>query len=106
VNLPWVGTPTSCILRTHLEKLFASAGREYQQGRTADGESAIRSMVASGMGAGLMRLDQAEQGARNGELAIWNGWRSHTWLCWIAPVDGKRAVSVDAVRGAVMEAWA
>lgn len=106
VSLPWVGTPTSCILRVHLEKLFASAGREYQQGRTADGESAIRSMVASGMGAGLMRLDQAEQGARNGELAIWNGWRSHTWLCWIAPVDGKRAVSVDAVRGAVMEAWA
>jgi DNA-binding transcriptional LysR family regulator len=104
-NMPWVGTPPSCILRVHLEKLFAGAGREYRQGRTADGESAIRSMVASGMGAGLMRLDQAEQGERNGELAIWNGWRSHTWLCWVARGEGKRPVAVEAVRSAVMEAW-
>jgi len=105
-NLPWVGTPPSCILRVHLEKLFAGAGREYRQGRTADGESAIRSMVASGMGAGLLRLDQAEQGERHGELAIWKGWRSHTWLCWVAPSGGRRPVAVDAVRSAVMEAWA
>jgi hypothetical protein len=62
-------------------------------------------MVASGMGAGLMRLDQAEQGERNGELAIWNGWRSHTWLCWVARGEGKRPVAVEAVRSAVMEAW-
>jgi hypothetical protein len=63
-------------------------------------------MVASGLGAGLLRLDQAEQGERNGELSIWKGWRSHTWLCWVAPSEGKRAVAVDAVRSAVMEAWA
>jgi DNA-binding transcriptional LysR family regulator len=105
-EMPWVGTPPSCILRVHLEKLFAGAGREYRPGRTADGESAIRSMVASGMGAGLLRSDYAEQGERNGELAIWKGWRSHTWLCWVAPEGGKRPVAVEAVRGAVMEAWA
>lgn len=106
-DMPWVGTPPSCILRVHLEKLFAGAGREYRPGRTADGESAIRSMVASGMGAGLLRSDYAEQGERNGELAIWKGWRSHTWLCWVAPAEGKqRPVAVEAVRSAVMEAWA
>jgi len=104
-HMPWVGTPPSCILRVHLEKLFAGAGREYRPARTADGESAIRSMVASGMGAGLLRVDQAEQGERNGELAIWKGWRSHTWLCWVEPAGGKRAVAVEAVRGAVFEAW-
>ena len=106
VNLPWVGTPATCILRVHLERLFAGVGREYRQGRTADDESAIRSMVASGMGAGLMRIDQAEQGERNGELAIWKGWRSHTWLCWVESAEGKHAVAVDAVRSAVLEAWA
>lgn len=105
-ELTWVGTPPSCILRAHLEKLFALAGRDYRQGVTADGESAIRSMVASGMGAGLMRLDQAEQGERQGELKIWNGWRSHTWLCWLAPAGGQRSAAVEAVRGAVFDAWA
>ena len=105
MRMPWVGTPPSCILRTHLEKLFVGAGRPYLQGRTADNESAIRSMVASGMGAGLLRLDQAEQGQRNGELAIWDGWRSRTWLCWLAGED-RHAAAVDAVRTAVLETWA
>jgi hypothetical protein len=58
------------------------------------------------MGAGVMRLDQAVQAERNGEMRIWNGWRSHTWLCWLAAEDGKRADAVEAVRRAVLEAWA
>jgi DNA-binding transcriptional LysR family regulator len=105
VSLPWVGTPASCVLRAHVDSLFASIGREYKPTQTADSESIMRSMVASGLGAGLLRLDQAQQGERNGELAIWPGWRSHTWLCWLAPA-GKLPVAVEAVRGAVFEAWA
>jgi DNA-binding transcriptional LysR family regulator len=66
----------------------------------------MRSMVASGMGAGLLRLDQATQAERAGELAIWGGWRSHTWLCWVAPAGGEQPAAVAAVRGAVLEAWA
>jgi DNA-binding transcriptional LysR family regulator len=105
-SLPWVGTPRSCVFRTHLDGLFASAGREFHEGQMADGELAMRSMIASGMGAGVMRLDQAVQAERNGEMRIWNGWRSHTWLCWLAPADGKRPDAVEAVRRAVLEAWA
>jgi DNA-binding transcriptional LysR family regulator len=106
LELPWVGTPPSCVLRQHLERLFASAGREYRSGRTADSESAIRSMVASGMGAGVLRYDQALQAERNGELSIWQGWRAHTYLCWIEPeAGGARSTAVEAVRGAVLEAW-
>ena len=102
--LPWIGTPPSCILRNHLDALFATAGREYKPARAADGESVLRSMVASGMGAGLIRLDQALQAERNGELVVWNGWRSHTWLCWVSP-QGPASTSVEAVKAAVFEAW-
>ncbi len=105
-SLPWVGTPPSCVLRAHLDALFATVGRELRSGPTADSESAVRSMVASGVGAGLLRLDQGLQAERNGELAIWQGWRSHTWLCWVAPAGGARAAAVDAVKEAVLEAWA
>jgi DNA-binding transcriptional LysR family regulator len=106
VAMPWVGTPPTCILRVHLDGLFASAGREYRPSMTADSEGAVRSMVASGMGAGLMRHDQALQGERNGELKIWPGWRSHTWLCWVAAAHATPSVAVEAVRSAVLEAWA
>ena len=105
VALPWVGTPPSCILRAHLDRLFAASGREFRPRQTADSETTMRSMVASGMGAGLLRLDQATQAERDGELAIWNGWRSHTWLCWVAAAGGERPAAVAAVRGAVLEAW-
>jgi len=105
-NLPWVGTPPSCILRAHVDAFFASTGREFRPGPTADSESTMRSMVASGMGAGILRLDQAAQAERRGELVIWPGYRSHTWLCWVARAGARHSAAVDAVRGAVMEAWA
>ena len=105
LGLPWIGTAPSCILRGRIDALFATAGREYKPARTADGESVLRSMVASGMGAGLIRLDQAQQAERNGELVVWPGWRSHTWLCWVAPEASKASAAVAAVRAAVFEAW-
>lgn len=104
-QLPWVGTPPSCVLRAHLDRLFASVHREMRSGPTADHEGAVRSMVASGLGAGLLRLDQALQGKRNGELVIWPGWRSHTWLCWVAPADAPRSPALDALRSTVLETW-
>lgn len=104
-SLPWVGTPPSCILRAHVDQLFAAAGREFRQGATSDSETTTRSMVASGIGAGLLRRDHAEQAERNGELAIWPGWRSHTWVCWVSPA-GQQPPAVAAVREAVLESWA
>ncbi len=103
-QLPWIGTPPSCLLRVHLERLFASVGREFRAPQSADNDIATRAMVASGLGAGLLRADQAEQAQRHGELRIWPGWRSRTWLCWVAP-EGDRAPAVDAVRSAVTAAW-
>ncbi len=103
--LPWVGTPGTCALRSHLDGLFASAGREYQEGTMADTEGSLRSMVVSGLGAGIVRLDQAQQAERNGELRIWPGWRAHTWICWASPPEARCTDAVLAVRSAVREAW-
>lgn len=106
VELPWVGTGTGCVLRSHLDGLFAAAGREYREGALANTEGAVRSMVASGFGAGIVRLDQAEQAERHGELRIWPGWRGHTWLCWAAPPAARQTSAVAAVKEALLEAWA
>jgi DNA-binding transcriptional LysR family regulator len=106
VGLPWVGTPPTCVLRVHVDSLFATVGREFRQGATADSETTMRSMIASGLGAGLLRHEHALQAERNGELTIWNGWRAHTWLCWAAPATSRHEPAVEAVRSAVLEAWA
>ncbi len=103
--MPWVGTPMGCMLRTHLDALFTSAGREYREGTMANSERVVRSLVASGAGAGILCLDNAVQAERSGELRVWNGWRGHTWLCWVAPLQPGAPDVLDAVRGAVLEAW-
>lgn len=107
--LPWVGTPPGCAVRRSQDELFASAGREVPaSGATADREGLVLSMVASGMGAGIVRADLAEQAQRQGQLVVWPGWRGHTWLCWAAlPAAraGQAAPALAALRAAVLEAW-
>jgi hypothetical protein len=53
----------------------------------------------------VLRLDQAPQAERHGELHVWGGWRAHTWRCWAAPAGGRRSAAVEAVRSTVRETW-
>ena len=104
--LPWVTTPPDCGLRLQLERLFAEAGVALPAGVMADSEGAVRSLVASGLGAGLMRRDQAEDAVRAGEGVVWDGWTGHTWLCWISTPAALDVPAVAATRDAVTAAWA
>lgn len=102
---PWVSTPPDCGLRLQLETFFRSSGRDLPAGPTADSEGAVRGMVASGLGAGLMRRDQAEDVARMGQGVIWPGWQGRTWLCWVAVDPAPEVAAITAVRGVVLEVW-
>ena len=102
--LPWIGTPPPCAMRRHAEDLFREAGRDFRFTTMADVEASMRSLVASGMGAGILRLDQALQAQREGAAAIWPRWRASSALCWIAR-KGDSSPPLSAVRGCVLEAW-
>jgi DNA-binding transcriptional LysR family regulator len=69
-ELPWVTTPTECGLRVQLDALFQSVGKQLPAGPMADTEAVMRAMVASGLGAGLMRRDQAEELERLGQTRL------------------------------------
>lgn len=102
--LPWIGTPPPCSMRRHAEELFREAGREFRFTTMADVEAGMRSLVASGMGAGIMRSDQASEAQRAGEAAIWPHWRARSSLCWISRRDSE-SHAMAAVRESVLEAW-
>lgn len=103
--LPWITTPPDCGLRMHQEKLFAQAGVNLEVGLTADTEVAIRSMVSAGMGAGMVRRDQALLMEEAGQARIWPGWAAPTWFCWVSSPAALKVPAVAAVRDAVMETW-
>lgn len=104
LSLPWIETPPNCGLRPAAERLFRGAGREPGQGLMAETEAAVRGMVASGLGAAVLRKDQAEDAERSGELRIWPHWQDETWLCWLQR-EGPEEPALAAVRELVLETW-
>ncbi len=106
VALPWVTTPPDCGMRIQQERLFAAAGAAVPALQMADNESIVRSMVASGLGVGLMRRDQAEGVEQAGQGRIWPGWSAQTWFCWISSAAALQVPAVAAVRVAVIDTWA
>ncbi|SEL79521.1 DNA-binding transcriptional regulator, LysR family [Roseateles sp. YR242] len=103
--LPWINTPPDCGLRPAMEALFASGSRELPQGPMAETEGAVRGMVASGMGLGLLRRDQAEAAERAGELRLWPHWSTVTWLCWMQKDTPHEEPALTALRELVTEVW-
>lgn len=103
--LPWVTTPPDCGLRIHQERLFTQAGAVLEVGLQADTEVAVRGMVAAGMGAGMVRRDQAVLMETAGQARIWPGWAAPTWFCWISSPAAMAAPAVAAVRDAVAQTW-
>lgn len=101
----WVGTAPNCGLRGHLDGFFRDAGVEPRFAARADSEAAIRGLVASGLGAGLVREDQARDAERLGEGVVWNGWQSTSWICWVAAAAPRQSPAVRAVRDVVLGLW-
>ncbi|WP_028998925.1 LysR family transcriptional regulator substrate-binding protein, partial [Azohydromonas australica] len=103
--IPWVTSSPECGLRPQLEALFKEAGHGVPAGTMADTESAALGMVASGLGAGSMRRDQAIEAERAGQGIVWNGWQGRTWLCWASTGTALEVPAVAAVRDAVSQSW-
>lgn len=102
---PWVGLAPNCGLRSHFEAFFREAGAEPRLSAQADSEGAIRGLVAGGLGAGMVREDQARDAERLGEGRVWNGWHSTAWICWVAAAANRQTPAVRAVREVVLELW-
>lgn len=107
LDLPWIGTPPPCSMRQQAEALFRQAGRECRFTTVADVEASVRSMIASGLGAGIMRRDQALDAQRAREAVIWNGWSAEASLYWVTSsgTPAAAARTIAAVRDCVLEAW-
>lgn len=104
-GLPWITTPPDCGLRAVMDTLFRDIGRPFPTGPVADNEGSVRGLVAAGLGAALMRLDQAAAVESTGQAVIWAGWNADTWLCWAGPLRLGQVTAVAAVRESVLRSW-
>lgn len=101
VGLPWIVSVPACAATLDL---FRDGGRAPEARHVADSDGVLRSMIVSGLGAGILRCSEAEAGERAGEMAIWPHWRGSAWLCWVQAA-ANASPAVAAMREVVGESW-
>ncbi len=104
VGLPWIVSVPACALHAATLDLFRDSGRAPEARYVADSDGVLRSMIGSGLGAGILRRSEAEAGERAGEMTIWPHWRGSTWLCWVQAA-ANASPAVAAMREVVGESW-
>jgi DNA-binding transcriptional LysR family regulator len=104
--LPWVVTPAISTHNRLVTALFAGHGvAPPQRHIEADHESVITSLVASGVGASLMREDVARARAAAGEICIWDRARLRTTLWFVCLAERAGDPLVHALLALVRDVW-
>jgi len=103
--LPWVSAPAISTLREMAEGLFQKHNVAPERIIEADNEPVIRSLIVSGIGAGLMREDVAKESEAAGEIVLLPGIRLVTALQFIFRTEREDDIGVQALRDLVGEVW-
>ncbi|WP_129515183.1 LysR family transcriptional regulator [Burkholderia stabilis] len=103
-RLPWIVSVPECALHAAALDLFRDAGHMPDARYVADSDGVLRSMISSGVGAGILRRTEAQAGAQACELAIWPHWIGKSGLSWIQG-SADASPAVEALRETIRESW-
>lgn len=103
-RLPWIVSVPECALHSAALDLFRDAGHVPDARYVADSDGVLRSMISSGVGAGILRRTEATAGTLAGELAIWPHWIGKSWLSWIQGATNASPAAA-ALRETIRESW-
>lgn len=104
-QMQWIGTPPGCPFRWLGNELFKRLGKAPERCFQVDIERTIVEMVASGLGAGLLREDTAQWAQGHGKCRIWDGEGIDTGLALVWRRGQGDAPLVNAVRSLVDAVW-
>lgn len=104
-EIPWIGTPEDCPFRILGQELFARMGVAPRMEFQVDIERTIVEMVASGMGASVLREDSALAAAREGRCRIWPGASIDTEFAFVWPKMRSGEPMLAAARSVVERIW-
>ncbi len=104
VDEPWIMAPKISTHHQLAQSLFREVGWEPTKVVEADDEKVIASLIASGLGMGLVREDVAA--ARASEIIPWGKLRLRTQLQFIYSSARETDPLVQALRDLVRDVWA
>ena len=105
-SLPWLLTPQISSYYALVTQLFAQHGlplpARYVE---SDDEGVIRNLVASGVGASLVREEAAQELEREGQAVIWGSARVVSTLWFIALAARRDDPLIRATQTLVRDSW-
>ncbi len=103
--IPWVGSVPECALGSAMIDLFRPMDKLPRMSRIADSDGTLRSLVAGGLGAGILRRTEAEEAVENGEVVIWPYWHRAVTLYWVWPSPAANSSLAAVLCESVLQAW-
>lgn len=103
--MPWIRTSRPSAHHEMLTDIFREAAIKPVEVVEADHELLIRSLVAAGVGIGLIREDLALEAQASGELMIFSDYRAMTRLIFIYSELRKGDPTIAAAIGALKTVW-
>jgi DNA-binding transcriptional LysR family regulator len=103
--LPWIVTAPGTSNHEMRESLFRVHGLEVKATIEANNDLLLRSLIADGIGIGMVRTDHAEEGARKGIFALSPLGSAHTDLRFAYAEARKADPVIQAVAKGVSEIW-
>ena len=105
-KLPWIGAPEVCSFHQIARDLFARNGIALRNfAAEADQENTMRSLVAGGVGAALLREDQALDAVAAGEAVVWQPGEVTSWLNFICLEERRADPLIEAASAALEAVW-
>jgi len=104
-TLPWIGLPADCPYSRIMELHFHAFGYHPQTEGVADGQSAITSMIESGVGLNFMVEEEALQAEKQGRVAIWPGESFPIGLFFAYRAKDEQSIQLQAVKTAIIAIW-
>jgi DNA-binding transcriptional LysR family regulator len=102
---PWILAPPTSSHRQLAMKLFQTRGVAPVQVIEADNESVILNLIASGVGASIVREELALASAQEGRITIWPGAEMSTRLWFIFGAEREEDPLLEAVRAVLRDVW-
>lgn len=103
--LPWIRPPAMSPHQQMIDEMFARMGSKPVQTTEADQEQTINSLIAAGVGLGLMREDLAFAAQSAGHVWVWRNARPTTTLSFIHLNERKSDPVVAAMADVVRSIW-
>ena len=104
-EFPWIGIPDDAPYHGIMQQYFIDRGMPLVTETVADQQSAILSMIESGVGLSFMLAEEAAAAAEQGRVAMWSGGDFPIELFFAYRTRDRKSLKVKVVTEMITKLW-